>query len=287
MTGREPWVRARETRLLLTGWSLHLPGIAEFDGAPPEKAAIVLGRKGLLYKEPSTRLALCAVHRALGLEPGRRVTGPIDPGTAVIACSNLGNVETVAKVTRTVASEGGRAVSVLDAPNVSPNVIASTVALWFGFGGPNLMLCSGSTAGHAGLRMASLLLRSGRATRVVLVGTEPEDEIAAILHDRPLRAGSACAILEPWRKDAGHVVVDVDPWEAAPLPQRTVGYGGFDVKAHWGDFYGAHGVVELALAAHLAVDEGEGRVGIGPQRPDGRPAVSVAVTDHSEEMGSR
>ncbi|MFJ8917238.1 beta-ketoacyl synthase N-terminal-like domain-containing protein [Amycolatopsis sp. NPDC102389] len=278
MTGR-----ARETRLLLTGWSLHLPGIAEFDGAPPEKAATVLGRKGLLYKEPSTRLALCAVHRALGYEPGQRATGPIETGTAVVACSNLGNVETVAKVTRAVEAEGGRAVSVLDAPNVSPNVVASTVALWFGFGGPNLMLCSGSTAGLAGLRMASLLLRSGRATRVVLVGAEPEDEIASILHDGPLRSGSACAILEPWRENAGHVVVDVDP--VAPAPRRTVGPGGFDVKERWGDFYGAHGVVELALAAHLAVTEGEGRVGIGPRRPDGGPLVTV--TEHSDEMGYR
>ncbi len=287
MTAREPGVRARETRLLLTGWSLHLPGVAGFDGAPPEKAATVLGRKGLLYKEPSTRLALCAVHRALGFEPGQRATGPIETGTAVVACSNLGNVETVAKVTRAVEAEGGRAVSVLDAPNVSPNVVASTVALWFGFGGPNLMLCSGSTAGLAGLRMASLLLRSGRATRVVLVGAEPEDEIASILHDAPLRAGSACVILEPWRENSAHAVVDVEPWEAAPLPRRTVGPGGFDVKEQWGDFYGAHGVVELALAAHVAVAEGEGRVGIGPRRPDGGPAVSVAVTDHSDEMGSR
>ncbi|AGM09187.1 beta-ketoacyl synthase N-terminal-like domain-containing protein [Amycolatopsis keratiniphila] len=279
MTGR-----AGETRLLLTGWSLHLPGIAEFDGAPPEKAATVLGRKGLLYKEPSTRLALCAVHRALGWEPGQRAGGPIETGTAVVACSNLGNVETVAKVTRAVEAEGGRAVSVLDAPNVSPNVVASTVALWFGFGGPNLMLCSGSTAGHAGLRMASLLLRSGRATRVVLVGAEPDDEIASILHDGPLRAGSACAILEPWRENSGHVVVDVAPSEAV---RRTVGPGGFDVKERWGDFYGAHGVVELALAAHLAVTEGEGRVGIGPRRPDGGPSVSVTVTEQSDEMGFR
>ncbi|EME64692.1 beta-ketoacyl synthase N-terminal-like domain-containing protein [Amycolatopsis decaplanina] len=277
--------RGRETRLLLTGWSLHLPGVPEFDGATPEKAATVLGRKGLLYKEPSTRLALCAVHRALGFEPGQRATGPIETGTAVVACSNLGNVETVAKVTRAVEAGGGRAVSVLDAPNVSPNVVASTVALWFGFGGPNLMLCSGSTAGHAGLRMASLLLRSGRATRVVLVGAEPEDEIASILHDGPLRAGSACVILEPWCEKAGQVVVDVDPSEAAPPPRRTVGPGGFDVKEQWGDFYGAHGVVELALAAHFAVAEGEGRVGIGPRRPDGGP--SVTVTEHSDEMGYR
>ncbi|MCI4066466.1 hypothetical protein MRQ36_29485 [Micromonospora sp. R77] len=122
----------------VTGWAVHL------DAAD---APAVLGRKGLLYKEPATRLALCAVHRALGLPDGARPGTALDPDTAVVASSNLGNIGTVVDVARTVAREGGRGVSLMAAPNASSNVVAGTVALWFRFGGPNLMLCNGETSG--------------------------------------------------------------------------------------------------------------------------------------------
>ncbi|HEU4421988.1 MAG TPA: beta-ketoacyl synthase N-terminal-like domain-containing protein, partial [Pilimelia sp.] len=262
-------------RLVASGWSLHLPGAdlaaalagplgrppgdwARAEAPPAERAGLVVGRKGLLYKEPATRLALCAVHRALGLPPGRRPDRPVAPRTAVVACSNLGNVETVARVTRTVTAEGGHAVSVLDAPNVSSNVVASTVALWFGFGGPNLMVCSGARAGSDGLWLAGLLLRAGRADRVVLVGVEPDDEVASALYAaddptrpprsgraaddparpprsgraaedpaRRLRAGAACVVLRAWRPEAPgtaqEALVELAPGAAPVAPPLTVG----------------------------------------------------------------
>ncbi|MFF5207128.1 beta-ketoacyl synthase N-terminal-like domain-containing protein [Streptosporangium sp. NPDC000396] len=314
-------------RLLATGWSLHLPGLrlgtaladhlgeprgawAHEDPPAPEAAATLLGRKGLLYKEPATRLALCAVHRALGLQARQRPGWPVAPEVAVVACSNLGNVETVAQVTRTVATEGGRGVSVLDAPNVSSNVVASTVALWFGFGGPNLMVCSGATAGLDGVRLAGLLLRARRAERVVLVGAEPADEVATALHaeggsGRPLRAGAACVVLEAWHPEggvpagqdpeggvpagrdpeggvpAGRALVELVP-EAGPWPRPprvTIGRDGFDPAAHWGDCYGAEGVVALALAAHLAADEGHGVVGVRCEGEDGSRAALVSSAE--------
>jgi len=285
--------------LVATAWSLHLPGVelepalteqfgrpgdwARQEAAPPEKAATVLGRKGMLYKEPATRLALCAVHRALGVPTGLRPGWPPAPNTAVVVASNLGNVETVARVTRTIDTEGGSAVSVLDAPNVSSNVIASTVALWFGFGAANLMICSGAGAGLDGLSLASLLIRAGRADRVVLVGVEPADPVAVELFaagpGRPaLRAGAACVVLE--KAASGGVIADgqlrVELSGSAGLfgdagsvgvagsaqPGCVVGPGGFDPALHWGDCYGAQDVVALALAAELAVAEGQRLVGV-------------------------
>lgn len=293
---------ATDSRLLVTGWSLHLPGVdlaallagslgrpegdwAGPDQPEPAKAAAVLGRKGLLYKEPATRLALCAVHRALELPAGRRPDWPASPRTAVVACSNLGNVQTVAQVTRTIAEEGGGAVSVLDAPNVSSNIVASAVALWFGFGGPNLMICSGSTAGLDGLAMAGLLLRARRADRVVLVGAEPADEVAEALYGTdgsrpPLRAGAACVILEPWRPGAaGRATVEAGPATGWSRPANAViGPDGFDLTTAWGDGYGAHGVVALALAAHLAADEGHDAVGVVCAGEDGSRAALVCST---------
>ncbi|PZG24186.1 beta-ketoacyl synthase [Micromonospora craterilacus] len=278
----------------VTGWSLHLPDadslatdLAGWSGVAPQRlagalagavpadrASEVLGRKGLLYKEPATRLALCAVHRALGLPPGRNAPAAVDPTTAVVVAGNLGNVATVADLARTIRADGGRAVSPLAAPNASSNVVASTIALWFGFGGPNLMICSGATAGLDAVRAAALLLRAGRAARVVVVGTEPADEVATGLHQagRPstLRAGAACLVLTTDARTADARTANVETADVGTADVRTaggagpvllpaaarpayrrLGPGGFDPAVRWGDCYGAAGVVNLALAATL------------------------------------
>jgi 3-oxoacyl-[acyl-carrier-protein] synthase II len=259
------------TAVTVTGWSVHLPEVDVLAALPddlrtaalaepactPERAHTLLGRKGLLAKEPATRLALCAVHRALRLPPGRPDPGPVCTDTAVVVASNLGNVGTVAEVARTVADEGVRGVSPLEAPNASSNVIASTVALWFRFGGPNLMVCSGSTAGLDAFALARLLLRAGTVRRVVLVGAEPADGTAVALHGygdgkASLRAGAACVLLEAAgpRQDADlHAdlaEVDAAGWVSGGI---TIGPAGFDPTVHWGDCYGAQGVLGLALAA--------------------------------------
>ncbi|MDF2711069.1 beta-ketoacyl synthase N-terminal-like domain-containing protein [Nonomuraea muscovyensis] len=222
----------------VVGTAVHDPGL---------DARQVLGRKGLLYKEPATRLALCAVHQALALEPGERPDWPLRPRTAVVACSNLGNVQTVSEVTRAVRAGGVREVSPLAAPNASSNVIASTVALWFRLGGPNLMICSGATAGLDGLAMALRLLRAGRADQVVLVGAEPADEVATALYGPSLRAGAACVLLEA----EGDVLVEAptagEPSPGGPSPSGSV------AQEPAGDLYGAHGVAAVALAARAVV----------------------------------
>lgn len=276
-----------QTSYVVSGWSLHLPGVAvgatlagqigQLRGdwawqaaSEPEQASQVLGRKGLLAKEPATRLALCAVHRALGLPLGRRPDRELSADTAVVVASNLGNVAVVARVAQTVAEEGGGRVSVLDAPNVSSNVVASSVALWFGFGGPNLLVCSGRSAGMDALATAGLLLRAGRARRVVLVGVEPDDEVATGLFDYdtspvPLRRGAACLVLErhrPADTDAA-VVLDLVRGQRWPHPPGlVVGRRGVVLARQWGEFYGAHDIVALATAAHLVADEGHRAVGV-------------------------
>jgi hypothetical protein len=248
------------------GWSVHLPGRPlRVDGftsppaGPPERAHELLGRKGLLGKEPSTRMALCAVHRALGYPSGAaRPGGPPHRDTGVVVASNLGNVATVHRVAHTVRAGSVRDVSPLDAPNASSNVIASSIAIWYRFAGPNLTVCSGATAGLDAVRLAALLLRAGRADRVVVVGVEPDDEVARALHSgrraqprEPLRAAAACVVLAAG--DDG-VVLDDQP---AGRPDVVVGSAAVDgtaavdVAALAGDTYGASGVVNLAVAVAL------------------------------------
>jgi 3-oxoacyl-[acyl-carrier-protein] synthase II len=247
----------------ITGHSVHIPGGDE-PACTAEDAAAVLGRKGLLFKEPATRLALCAVHRALGLPAGVRPKPELSPTTAVVACGNLGNVATVADVVGTVRTEGGRHVSPLAAPNASSNVIASTVAIWFGFGGPNLMICSGANAGVDGLRLARLLLRAGRADRVVLVGAEPADPVATGLYGAPLTAGAACVILER-----------AEP-ATPPADRPAVALGPSTV-----DCYGARDVVELARAARLVASGGAGWVALTRTDPRFGPAPVRWATVHA------
>ncbi|MCQ8186820.1 beta-ketoacyl synthase N-terminal-like domain-containing protein [Streptomyces rugosispiralis] len=255
----------------------------------PDQAHTVLGRKGLLFKEDATRLALCAVHRAFGLPPGK-LTEPL-PGaehTAVVVSSNVGNARTVRDIVTGMRAGSAHDVSPLNGPNASSNVIASTLAIRYGFTGPNLMVCSGATSGLDAIRLGVLLLRGERARRVVVVGVEPDDEVAgglAALRPAapgttvpvPLRAAAACVVLEPGgagprlgnvrrhtRPDdiaddlracvtspAGDVTQALTPPAALRLtaPGAPGAGGGIDLTPHLGEVYGALGVVQLAVAA--------------------------------------
>ncbi len=228
---------------------------------PPERAAELLGRKGLLAKEPATRLALCAVHRAFGLpeRAPRRSAEELDPRTAVIVSSNLGNVATVAGIGTALRDGGVRAVSPLDAPNASSNVIASTVAIWFRFGGPNLTVCSGHSSGLDAVGLGRSLLLSGRADRVVVVGVEPRDEVTDALLTRatgaPGVAVAACVVLEAAEhaEDGGAVLHDVvvEPTaHGSGLVADSTTHGRATVDTgSGGRGYGAEGVLQVAVAA--------------------------------------
>jgi 3-oxoacyl-[acyl-carrier-protein] synthase II len=273
----------------VTGWACHLPATGELpaldlarhggDALPAERAHELLGRKGLLAKEPATRLALCAVHRALGLPSGRPAVDAVDTRTAVVACSNLGNVQTVVGMARAVRAGSAREVSPLAAPNASSNVIASSIAIWFGFGGPNLMVCSGVTAGLDAIRLGSLLLRAGRADRVIVAGAEPDDEVArALLRARHstgvgtgsgrVRAGAAAVVLEHVGScvpGAGDVAVSevraTEPGGRPAIPTHAFCLGPslafdwvvppLDLERITG-LYGALGVVQISVAAEMA-----------------------------------
>jgi 3-oxoacyl-[acyl-carrier-protein] synthase II len=265
----------------VTGYSLQFPGSdlaarlpvlapALAGQAPggdcvPERAHELLGRKGLLGKDAATRLALCAVHRALRLPVrAQRAAGPADPTTAVVASSNLGNLGSVLNVARAVRAGGRREVSPLEVPNASSNVVASTVAIWFRFGGPSLMVCSGATSGLDAVALGMLLLRAGRAARVVVVGTEPADPDAIAVHKlragpgAPLLAIAACVVLEPAATAAAAPLIrHVGEWRGRghreTVPGLAVGPGQrIDLAGACGDMYGAQGVVLVALAAGLA-----------------------------------
>jgi 3-oxoacyl-[acyl-carrier-protein] synthase II len=268
--------------IAITGWSVHVPDV-DIDrvvgepiggiACPPDRAHELLGRRGLLNKDAATRLALCAVHRALGLPAGaaRAVDAP-DPRTAVVASSNFGNFSRVKAIGRTLSAGGLKDVSALDAPNASSNVVASTVAMWFRCGGPNLMVCSGATSGLDAVFHASVLLRTGRADRAIVVGAEPDDPVARTFHARRAArepstrycGGSAAIVLEAApsagvrmpRLGAIHTSLAHDEDTPGPVaigPRARMGRAPrvIDLAEEIGDTYGAAGVLQVAVAAAL------------------------------------
>lgn len=236
------------------GWALHLPD--EGPDGPADEAPRLLGRRGLLGKDAATRLALCAVHRALGLAVAERPSGPPDPRTAVVASSNLGNVATVVEVVRAVRRGGRREVSPISAPATSSNVVASAVAIWFRAGGPSLMVCSGDGAGHDAVLLATRLIRAGRADRVIVVGAEPGDVEARALYRRggtglSLRAGAACVVLGSGASASGQVRLSADHGSQ----HVTAVVDADDLRAAvGGDLYGAAGVAQVVVGAQEAKD---------------------------------
>ncbi|MFH8410208.1 beta-ketoacyl synthase N-terminal-like domain-containing protein [Streptomyces sp. NPDC018019] len=283
----------------VTACALALPGQAPDlpDGLPvarhvPDEAHRLLGRRGLLAKEPATLLALCAAHLALGLPPGRPAAPPpLADRTAVVVSSNLGNVHSVRRAAHAVRRGSYRDISPLSVPNMSANVIAGAIALRYGLTGPNLMLCAGTISDLQALRLAALLVRASRAERVVVVGVEPDDATTRALRtaraseseETRHRAQAGCVIIEPsptqLRADTvllGRVVHHGPHTPDSPVPDSSIIFRPDSVgpplprPAH-----GADGVVRTAIStARLRGQTGSGwaRVTSGDPR-DGYVSV--------------
>lgn len=175
--------------VVITGVGIEFPGLTETAHLLDALASPVkrdefdpiakLGRTGLRYKDRSTKLALCAGQTALA-DAGLPVsaTAQISPESfGVVASSNLGNLDTVCQVLETIRSEGADATSPLNIPNLSSNVVASSLAIRFGCRGLNLMLCNGATSGTDALYFAWNAIRARRADRVLVVGVETSNPI--------------------------------------------------------------------------------------------------------------
>lgn len=171
--------------VVITGLGLEFPGVAGAAALPAALSAPVgpaefnpaekLGKQGLRYKDRATKLALCAAQAAL-LDARLPTTaaGQVAPESfGTVVSSNLGNVDTVCRVLDTVRTEGADATSPLDIPNLSSNVVASSLAIRFGLKAVNLMVCNGATSGTDALHLAANSIRAGRARRVLVAAVEP------------------------------------------------------------------------------------------------------------------
>jgi 3-oxoacyl-[acyl-carrier-protein] synthase II len=184
--------------VVVTGVGLALPSLPEQiallepgptvrNGFPPEAR---LGSRGLRYKDAATTMALAAARDALE-DAGLPVSAgeQLEPDRlGVVASSNFGTLETVCRVVDSIHQAGVRAASVLDLPNASSNVVASSIAIRFGCRAINLMLCDGVTSGVDALHVAANAIRSKRADRLVVAGVEPSNPVVSRLLDDSARA---------------------------------------------------------------------------------------------------
>ncbi|MCB5181531.1 beta-ketoacyl synthase N-terminal-like domain-containing protein [Streptomyces antimicrobicus] len=252
------------TSVVVTGAAVLLPGADTVraladgpaaGGAPVEPAAHV-GKKGLRYKDRATQLGYALTAAALrdaGLLGADEKDGLSVPATSVgvVASSNFGNLDTVARALDTLREETVTGTSPMDLPNASSNVIASSAAIRYGLRGPNLMVCNGETSGLDAVHWAATMISAGRTERVLVLGVEPDNEVvrklldgehavdggaALVVESRTAaaeRSATVRAVLGPYSRGAGEVDLRGRRWQA---------------PAHLGKASGASGLLQIAAA---------------------------------------
>jgi 3-oxoacyl-[acyl-carrier-protein] synthase II len=189
-------VPAQKVSVVITGVGVQIPGLASpaellalvREGLPLPVAdfdpAATLGQRGLRYKDRATLLALCAADHALRSSAALPVADPDSFG--VIVSTQLALVQTVQRVVETIHRNRAVYCSPMDLPNVSGNVAAAQIAIWFQLKGLNLTIPSGIEA----LRQAATAIRAGRATSMLVAGVEPfEPAVADLLRRTAIRHG--------------------------------------------------------------------------------------------------
>ena len=197
-----------------------IPNDLVLRGCSDEELKQHIGKRGIRYKDKATRLALAAARVAMqqaALAPNGYHDSN-DLGCAVVVASCFGNVDTVLRVAGQIAAQGSMALSPMDLPNASANVLAATLAIWFGLRGPNLMLASGDQAGNDALLFACNLLRNGAVERVLLCGAETEQPDLARLF-----ASTGGSTAGPINIAAALVLERVDSQRSNFLPRALLG----------------------------------------------------------------
>lgn len=240
---------------------LDVAGPGGSDTPPVDPAARLTGR-GLRYRDRATRLAMLAASDALAAARSPDPAGPTGDDFAVVVSSNLGNVDTVCETVDVIAAQNSAMTSPMTLPSAASNVIASWLAIRFGLRGPGLTFCNGPTSGLDAVHWARMLIRAGRASRVLVVGVEPGTPAArrlvpalfdgavalvmeAATHDIiPLAGiGGYRRTARPETAVAAVGETGIGLWCAANPPAAAAA---LDVTARFGDCSGALGVLQCA-----------------------------------------
>lgn len=179
-TGADDWSGEPDTAHLVPGFDI------------PE----LLGRKGTGSMDRTTALA---VHTLGLLRAENRGAAPEGDRTGVVLGTTSGSALTQFSFTRdSLTRRKPHFVDPAQMPFALMNSAAAQCASRHGLTGPNTTIAAGRLSGIATLRYAGRLLRSGRASGVVVGSAEEYSGARALLERRsgnPARLGEGCALL--------------------------------------------------------------------------------------------
>lgn len=248
------------TDILITGLGLELPGAdtTTISAISPKNLSssafdpkIRVAKKGIRYKDHATLLAMSAAWQAivdaqLSDEPAKQVEAP---RFGVVVSCNLGNIDTVANVVRTIRNEHVNATSAMDLPNASSNVVASSIAIRHGLQGPNLMLCNGATSSLDALHLAANCIRAGRADRMLVVGVEVDNDVVRALPQAAAQwfNGAVALVIESGQSAESRGARALGKIKSYSFSKEMPDTkASIDVTPHLGESYGAEGLLQIA-----------------------------------------
>lgn len=155
-------------------WPAPLPPAERLVGTDDAALKRHIARRGIRFKDAATRHALAAATHAFAAAGWAGADDAAGARCAVVAGSCFGNADTVVRTARALQQADSGQLSPMDLPNASANVLASSLAIWFGLRGPNLFLASGAPTGFDLVGFAINLLRAGRCDHVLVVAAESE-----------------------------------------------------------------------------------------------------------------
>lgn len=119
----------------------------------------------------SAQFALVAAGMALD-DAELSIDDSLSSKTGVIAGTGIGGLETMEDNFTVLTEQGPRRVSPFFVPRLMPNAIAGEIAIEYGLRGPNFGVVSACASSAHAIGIASELVRSGWADRVIAGGSE-------------------------------------------------------------------------------------------------------------------
>ncbi len=181
-----------------------------------------------------TRLGVQAALAALA-------AAPRDDGrdTAIVVATSHGPVESTAEFAAGIRARGHARGNPFLFPNVLYNAVAGEVAIRGGIRGHNVTVTNGELCGAASLEIALLLLKTGRARRVVVLSVEDGGPLLGRVYGRLHRRGFGrtppLSQLHPPAADVA-VALLLDPEVPGPLCIRRARTGQAFTDEAFSDF---------------------------------------------------
>lgn len=209
--------------------------------------------------DPSGRFERLPVFTQLGVRAALDALAPLSEDerddTAVVVSTTHGPVESMREFVAGFRARGHARANPFLFPNVLYNALAGEVAVRAKIRGPNVTLTSGDISAAGSLEVGLLLLRTGRARRVLVLAVEDGGPLVqracARLRRHGLGGSPPVSHLTPFQEDTA-VALLLDPGASAGLRIRRARTGHADGEAGFEEFVAgaAHGL-DVSQVLHL------------------------------------